>query len=35
MRRRGDAKAIVALGHEILLSAYRVLDTAGPYTDTA
>jgi len=32
MRRRGDAKAIVALGHEILLSAYRVLDTAQPYT---
>ena len=25
MRRRGDAKAIAALGHEILLSAYRVL----------
>ena len=33
MRRRGDAKAIVALGHEILLAAYRVLDTAQPYTD--
>lgn len=31
MRRRGDAKAIVALGHEILLCAYRVLDTAQPY----
>jgi len=33
MRRRGDAKAIVALGHEILLAAYRVLATAQPYTD--
>ena len=33
MRRRGDAKAIVALGHEILLSTYRVLATAQPYTD--
>jgi transposase len=33
MRRRGDAKAIVALGHEILLAAYRVLDTTQPYTD--
>ncbi|MGB8385936.1 MAG: IS110 family transposase, partial [Dermatophilaceae bacterium] len=33
MRRRGDAKAIVALGHEILLSAYRVLDTGQPYID--
>ena len=33
MRRRGDAKAIVAVGHEILLAAYRVLVTAQPYTD--
>jgi hypothetical protein len=33
MRRRGDAKAIVAVGHEILLAAYRVLATAQPYTD--
>jgi transposase len=33
MRRRGDAKAIVALGHEVLLAAYRVLDTAQPYID--
>jgi transposase len=33
MRRRGDAKAIVAIGHEILLAAYRVLATAQPYTD--
>jgi transposase len=32
-RRRGDAKAIVALGHEILLAAYRVLVTAQPCTD--
>src|SRR5664280_2723009 len=32
MRRRGDAKAIVAVGHEILLTAYRVLVTAPPYT---
>src|SRR5665213_570058 len=33
MRRRGDAKAIVAVGHEILLAAYRVLVTVQPYTD--
>jgi transposase len=33
MRRRGDAKAIVAVGHEILLAAYRILVTAQPYTD--
>jgi transposase len=33
MRRRGDTKAIVAIGHEILLAAYRVLATAQPYTD--
>jgi transposase len=32
MRRRGDAKAIVAAGHEILLAAYRVLATSQPYT---
>jgi len=33
MRRRGDAKAIVALGHEILLAAYCALTTALPYYD--
>ena len=33
MRRRGDANAIVAAGHEILLAAYRVLATAQPDTD--
>ena len=33
MRRRCDAKAIGALGHEILLAAYRVVATAQPYTD--
>jgi transposase len=32
-RRRGDAKAIVAVGHEILLVAYRILDTGEPYID--
>ncbi len=32
-RRRGDAKAVVALGHEILLAAYRILDTGQPYID--
>ena len=32
-RRRGDAKAVVAVGHEILLAAYRVLDTGVPYID--
>ena len=33
MCRRGDAKAIVALGHQILISAFRVLDTAPPNID--
>jgi hypothetical protein len=33
MRRRGDAKAIVALGHDVLLAAYCALATAQPYTD--
>jgi transposase len=33
MRRRGDAKAIIAVGHEILLAAHRVLATGQPYTD--
>ena len=33
MRRRGDAKAIVALGHEILLAAYCALTTPQPYND--
>lgn len=32
-RRRGDAKAVVALGHKILLAAYRILDTGQPYID--
>jgi len=32
-RRRGDAKAVVAVGHEILLAAYRILDTGEPYID--
>jgi len=32
-RRRGDARAVVAVGHEILLAAYRVLDTSQPYLD--
>jgi len=32
-RRRGDAKAVVAVGHEILLAAYRILDTGRPYID--
>lgn len=31
--RRGDAKAVVAVGHEILLAAYRILDTGQPYID--
>jgi transposase len=31
--RRGDAKAVVAVGHEILLAAYRILDTGQPYLD--
>lgn len=32
-RRRGDPRAVVAVGHEILLAAYRVLDTGQPYQD--
>lgn len=32
-RRRGDAKAVVAVGHEILLAAYRILETGLPYID--
>lgn len=32
-RRRGDAKAVVAVGHEILLAAYRILETGEPYVD--
>jgi transposase len=32
-RRRGDAKAVVGIGHEILLAAYRVLDTGERYID--
>jgi transposase len=31
--RRGDAKAVVAIGHEILLAAYRILETGQPYLD--
>jgi transposase len=33
MRRRGDAKAIIAVGHQILLDVYRILSTQQPYTD--
>jgi transposase len=32
-RRRGDPRAVVAVGHEILLAAYRILDTGQPYID--
>lgn len=32
-RRRGDKKAIVAVGHEILIAAWRVLCTREPYHD--
>ena len=32
-RRRGDRKAIVAVGHEILIAAWRVLSTGQPYED--
>lgn len=32
-RRRGDARAVVAVGHEILIAAYRVLETGQPYLD--
>ena len=31
--RRGDARAVVAVGHEILIAAYRVLETGQPYND--
>ena len=33
MRRRGDKKAIIAVGHEILVAAHRVLSTHEPYQD--
>lgn len=33
MRRRGDKKAIIAVGHEILIVAHRVLSTHEPYQD--
>ena len=33
LRRRGDAKAIIAVGHEILTAAHRVLSTHQPYID--
>jgi transposase len=33
MRRRGDKKAIIAVGHEILIAAHRVLSTHEPYHD--
>jgi len=33
MRRRGDAKAIVAVAHELLVAAHHVLSTATPYVD--
>lgn len=32
-RRRGDARAVVAVGHEILIAAYRVLATGETYLD--
>lgn len=32
-RRRGDRKAIVAVGHEVLVAAWRVLSTGQPYED--
>lgn len=32
-RRRGDRKAIVAVGHETLIAAWRVLSTGQPYED--
>src|SRR5262249_2365801 len=34
-RRRGDSKAIVAVAHSILVSAYYVLARNEPYTDLA
>lgn len=33
MRRRGDKKAIIAVGHEILIAAHRVLSTHEPCQD--
>lgn len=33
MRRHGDKKAIVAVGHEILIAAHWVLSTGEPYHD--
>lgn len=32
-RRRGDKKAVVAVAHEILIAAHRVLATGQPYQD--
>lgn len=32
-RRRGDKKPMVAVAHEILTAAYRVLDGDQPYID--
>jgi transposase len=32
-RRRGDQRAIIAVGHEILIAAHRVLSTGQPYLD--
>jgi transposase len=32
-RRRGDPKAVIAVGHEILLAAHRILATGQPYID--
>jgi transposase len=31
--RRGHARAVVAVGHDILVAAYRILDTGQPYLD--
>lgn len=31
--RRGHARAVIAVGHDILLAAYRILDTGQPYLD--
>jgi transposase len=33
LRRRGDNKAIVAVAHSILVSAYYILERNQPYTD--
>ncbi len=32
-RRPGDKKATIAVGHEILIAAHRVLSTGEPYVD--